>query len=173
MSKIYISDTQVIFAVADKKKPEVCLVSPFRKSIPKGHYIYTLKEFNEEKCKEIIQETPWRKPEPVHNGFVFAASETYNHNHNLVIRPDDVWVAVTNQFSAYVNGNAESLRTLFVNHEGKKELEELPHHMVEEMKKRIVDPELAKWILPSFSTTQINDTIVGSVVFMARHAKVL
>ena len=163
----------------------------FRKSIhecviPEGHYLYTLKEFNEEKCKEILEETPW-KPEtykPVHNGFVLAASEAYNYHHNLVIRPDDVWVAVTNQFSAYVNGNAESLRTLFVNHEGKKELVtcqmaslrsadygELARHMVEEMKKRIVDPELAKWILPSFSTTQVNDTIVGSVVFMASMQK--
>jgi hypothetical protein len=39
-----------------------------------------------------------------------------------VLRPDDVWLAVTTQFSFYVGGHAEALRKQFVAHEGKVEL---------------------------------------------------
>jgi hypothetical protein len=46
----------------------------------------------------------------------------YNKHLNLVIRPDDVWVAILTQFSAHVNAHSEKLRSLFVTFEGKKNL---------------------------------------------------
>jgi hypothetical protein len=52
------------------------------------------------------------------HGFVKAAIKSYSHHHHLHIRPDDVWLAILTQFSAYVNAHAEDLRDKFVQHEG-------------------------------------------------------
>lgn len=56
------------------------------------------------------------------NGFVDSCISAYGGHHNLVIRPDDVWLAILVQFNFYVNGHAEELRDKFVAHKGKKEL---------------------------------------------------
>ena len=36
---------------------------------------------------------------PNHNGFVNALAAAYNQHHDLVIRPDDVWIAILSQFN--------------------------------------------------------------------------
>ncbi|KAJ4286402.1 hypothetical protein N0V88_008025 [Collariella sp. IMI 366227] len=41
---------------------------------------------------------------------------------HLWLWPDDVWLAVLTQFSFFVNGNAEALRSFFVTHTDKPEL---------------------------------------------------
>ncbi|EGO21327.1 hypothetical protein SERLADRAFT_476365 [Serpula lacrymans var. lacrymans S7.9] len=46
---------------------------------------------------------------PQKNGFVHTVMEAYNRHRALIIRPDDVWLAILIQFSLYVNGNAELL----------------------------------------------------------------
>lgn len=51
------------------------------------------------------------------NGFVNAIVEAFNHHHHLVVRPDDIWLAILTQFSSYVNAHAEELRGHFVAHE--------------------------------------------------------
>ncbi|KFG79844.1 hypothetical protein MANI_026956 [Metarhizium anisopliae] len=56
------------------------------------------------------------------NGFVWAAINAYSSHHHLCIRPEDVWFAIITQVGFYVNAHAESLRSFFVEHEGKKEL---------------------------------------------------
>ncbi len=40
------------------------------------------------------------------NGFVYACLEAYNMHHRLVLRPDDVWLAILMQQSIYVNTHA-------------------------------------------------------------------
>ena len=154
--------------------------------IPENHYLKELKEYSQERCGELLQESAWdpKLTQPSNNGFVLTVSEAYNRHHNLVIRPDDVFLAIITQFSAYVNGNAEDLRKKFVAHEGKKELvtyqmatlrtadyAKMTSDMVDVMKKNIVDVNLADWILPRFSTTEYCDTIAASVVFMASMKK--
>ena len=57
------------------------------------------------------------------NGFVWAVIQAYNEHHSLVIRPDDVWLAILTQFSIYVNAHAEEHRRQFVAHDGQIELE--------------------------------------------------
>ncbi|KAJ7447961.1 hypothetical protein FB451DRAFT_1289441, partial [Mycena latifolia] len=64
------------------------------------------------------------KIEPNKNGFVNTVMSAWGQHCGIVIRPDDVWLAIISQFSFYVNGNAELLRANFVAHEGKKELSE-------------------------------------------------
>jgi hypothetical protein len=57
------------------------------------------------------------------NAVLQAFISAYNQHHDLVLSPDDMWMVVCLQFAAYVNTNAEQLRTLFVEHqEGKKTL---------------------------------------------------
>ncbi|KAI9457708.1 hypothetical protein HD554DRAFT_1983611, partial [Boletus coccyginus] len=57
---------------------------------------------------------------PQSNGFVHTVVEAYNRHRTLIVRPDNVWLAILTQFSFFVNGNAEALRSVFVAHKGKK-----------------------------------------------------
>ena len=139
-----------------------------------------------EHTKDIIHcsigSTPDVKPQK--NGFVHTVLECYNEHHALTIRPDDVWIAILTQFSFFVGGNAEALRSLFVLHEGKKELTMMVEQeegkvdwdvvvqmVVETMNRKIqenvIDPELRQWIIPAFSTTTANDRLVAGIVMMA------
>ncbi|PPQ68079.1 hypothetical protein CVT24_002943 [Panaeolus cyanescens] len=114
------------------------------------------------------------------NGFVDTLLYAYNDHHNLVISPDNVWIAILTQFNFYVNAHAEELRSQFVEHEGKKHLViedvgtrytvdfgKLATRMTTAIQENVVDPELQQWILPNFSTTTSNDTVVCAVTMMA------
>ena len=117
---------------------------------------------------------------PSSNGFTQTIINAYNHHHALIIRPDDLWLAILVQFSFFVNGNAELLRSQFVAHEGKRELTvtavgsrytvdfgHMSRTMADVIQKNVVDPSLRAWIVPEFSTTTINDRTVCSIVMMA------
>ena len=54
------------------------------------------------------------------NGFVQSVHIAYAEHYPLVISPDDIWMCIVQGFAAHVNANAEKLRHLFVEHEGKK-----------------------------------------------------
>ncbi|KAF9463845.1 hypothetical protein BDZ94DRAFT_1257570 [Collybia nuda] len=114
------------------------------------------------------------------NGFVQTVIKAYNDHHHLVIRPDDVWVAILTQFNFYVNAHAEELRSQFVDHDGKRELVvitsasmggadfgALARQMTGEIHKNVVDDELRDWILPNFSTTSHDDTVVCAITMMS------
>ena len=117
---------------------------------------------------------------PNENGFVNAAFHAYNQHHHLKIRPEDVWFAVLTQLGFYVNANAEELRSVFVNFEGKKEvvveteaqsidqmdIGQMAVAMTVGMQKLIVDETLRAWILPNFTTTQPADTVTAAVLMM-------
>jgi hypothetical protein len=114
---------------------------------------------------------------PKSNGFVDTIISAYKQHHALVLRPDDVWIAILTQFNFYVNANAELLRANFVAHDGQKTLElttdsfddfgRLAREMVGLIEKNVVDPTLRAWALPDFSTTTLNDITVSSIVLMA------
>ncbi|KAJ6479011.1 hypothetical protein C8R45DRAFT_933786 [Mycena sanguinolenta] len=117
---------------------------------------------------------------PYKNGFVAALVDAYTQDRALVIRPDDVWLAILTQFNFFVNANAELLRASFVAHEEKKELvivtvgtrytmdlDLISSQMIDLVHKNVVDPTLRAWAAPSFTTTTTNDTTVCAVVLMA------
>jgi len=117
---------------------------------------------------------------PQKNGFVRTVIEAYNQHRALIIRPDDVWLAILVQFNFFVNGNAELLREHFVSHAGKEKLvveaignrntvdfATMSRQMTKLMETKVVDPDLRNWILPSFSTTTITDTTIYAMVMMA------
>ncbi|KAJ7122194.1 hypothetical protein C8R44DRAFT_852922 [Mycena epipterygia] len=117
---------------------------------------------------------------PTRNGFVDTAILAYNKHHALIIRPDDVWLAILTQFNYFVNANSELLRASFVAHEGKRELViiaegtrytldfgAMSRQMVGLLEKNVVDPGLRAWVLPTFTTTTENDTTVAAMLMMA------
>ncbi|GJJ78991.1 hypothetical protein EMPS_11350 [Entomortierella parvispora] len=119
-------------------------------------------------------------PSGNYNGFVDTAMRAYNQHYHLVIRPDDVWIAILSQFNFFVNANAEQLRHLFVAHKGKKELSisasgtrytvdfgHMAKQMGELIQKNVVDPSLREWLMPEFTTTTQNDIIISSVIMMS------
>ncbi|KAF2420019.1 hypothetical protein EJ08DRAFT_673273 [Tothia fuscella] len=118
---------------------------------------------------------------PYGNGFVQGVYRAFQQDLHLVIRPDDVWLAIITQFSQFVKGNSGALRDHFVDHKGQKALEidvrpasiwsvtmgQLAYAMTSLMQQNLRDPELRDWILPAFSTTTEHDTSVASMVVMA------
>ncbi|PTB75280.1 hypothetical protein M440DRAFT_1439828 [Trichoderma longibrachiatum ATCC 18648] len=118
---------------------------------------------------------------PYANGFIHGVIRAFQQDLHLVLRPDDIWLAITVQFSFYVNGHAEKLRSHFVNHNGKKKLvvDMWPQSMATLdvasaaekftalIQSNVLDPGLRGWILPNFTTTTDNDISVGALVMMA------
>ncbi|CAG8955370.1 hypothetical protein HYFRA_00011354 [Hymenoscyphus fraxineus] len=118
------------------------------------------------------------------NGFIGSALRAHNNHHHLVIGPDDVWLSILTQFSAYVNKHAEGLQNIFVPNQGDSELfvelsgiqgagylgvdwESFALLMTERISDNIKDPYLKAWILPAFTTTNETDRLVASIIMMA------
>jgi Domain of unknown function (DUF4419) len=85
------------------------------------------KEFRKIRSNHIIQtsfgEINADSPAlPASNGFVDSVVLAYNNHHHLVIRPEDVWFSILVQVNLYINAHAEEMRSMFVAHEGQKEL---------------------------------------------------
>ncbi|MCO5578965.1 hypothetical protein L7F22_032816 [Adiantum nelumboides] len=150
------------------------------------HMLSSLKEYKHEQCHGVLQSSPVSPLsfQPSDHGFVRAVFRAYSHHHNLVIRPDDVWLAILVQFGFYVNTNAEAFRSLFVAHQGKKELTvsqigslgsadyaRFVLDMVSQLRANTTDLSFCDWVLPRFSTTTHDDTIVASVALMATMKK--
>jgi hypothetical protein len=107
--------------------------------------------------------------------------DAYTQDRALVIRPDDVWLAILSQFNFFVNARAELLRANFVAHDGKQKLiviaaaasryqvdfGELARQMAGLVEQNVVDPTLRAWAMPDFTTTTANDTTVSAVLLMA------
>ncbi|EFX05483.1 hypothetical protein CMQ_3552 [Grosmannia clavigera kw1407] len=137
------------------------------------------------KCEKILQSSFSRSMlrknhiSPSINGFVYSMIHAYSNHHTVSIRPEDVWFAILSQLSFYINAHAEELRSFFVAHEGRKQLEvveigalenvdmsKMTERMTELIQNNIVDPELREWIMPTFSTTTDSDRVVASILMM-------
>ncbi|KAF4336049.1 duf4419 domain protein [Fusarium beomiforme] len=111
------------------------------------------------------------------NGFVLSALKAYNNHHRLILRPDDIWLAILTQLSFFINRNAGSLRDLFVWQDEKKCLAVLSPQflkkqdvgamakvLAEAMGQNMKDKTLHEWIIPDFTTTTDTDVVAASVV---------
>ena len=161
--------------------PASCMLSPdYAKS--SADFLDRLRPNQQSKIiQSSFENSPPERLLPSDNGFVTAAISAYNGHQHLVIRPDDVWLAILTQFSSYVNAHAEELRGSFVAHEGKKTLSIVYPNGTRDtvdwavfaerigvmIQKNVVDDELRDWILPKFSTTTERDVAVGSTAMMA------
>jgi hypothetical protein len=113
------------------------------------------------------------------HGFVWAVFNAYSDHHELIVRPDDVWLSILSQLNFYINGHAEDLRDKFVSHQGQRELEvisagtarsadfgALSLRMTELVQKNVLDEELRSWIMPTFTTTAESDRVVAATLMM-------
>ena len=113
------------------------------------------------------------------NGFVRACYHAYSNHHHLTLRPEDIWFAILTQLSFHINAHAEDLRSFFVTHEGREELEviaggniktvdfgHLAVQITKEMDKFVVDPDMRQWVMPEFTTTRSTDTVTAAVLMM-------
>ncbi|KAF9478769.1 hypothetical protein BDN70DRAFT_895485 [Pholiota conissans] len=130
---------------------------------------------------ELLLKATWGKEgqqerlRPERNGFVGTVITAYGQHHHLIVRPDDVWLAILIQFNFYeydlmptsINANAEELRSKFVAHEGKKDL------LVSTLEFAKLAKDTAKEIhknigfCPLSTTTTDNDTVVFAAALMA------
>ena len=122
---------------------------------------------------------------PSTNGLVDAAITAWNTHHHLVLRPDDIWVAIISQLGFYIDAHAEELREFFVAHKGKKELEVVQYNtdadhadyarfarqMSAKISENVNDPTLVPWIIPDFSTTTDTDRASAAVLLMGAMKK--
>jgi hypothetical protein len=112
-------------------------------------------------------------------GLVGTVLTAFNSHNNLQFRPDDLWISILAQFSAYVNGRAEELRSRIVNHEGQKNLEvtspgdiftadfgAMNRQFLDKISENIKDASLREWFLPGFSTTTDTDEICAAAMAM-------
>ena len=117
---------------------------------------------------------------PYGNGLVNGVIRAFQQDLHLVLRPDDIWLSILTQFSMFVNGNSEHLRTQFVAHQGKKELiidagpqriEDVDmgwfaQAMTELIQENVVDPQLRELVMPNFSTTTDDDKSIAAIAMM-------
>ncbi|KAF9552927.1 hypothetical protein CPC08DRAFT_714199 [Agrocybe pediades] len=103
--------------------------------------------------------------DPSHNGFVNTVVDAYNTHHHLVLRPDDVWIAMLGQFKLYVNAHDRQKVEPVVR--ATVDFENLAHQMTGLIHENVVDKDLREWILPNFSTTTKSDTITCAVLMIA------
>jgi hypothetical protein len=116
---------------------------------------------------------------PTNNGLVGTVLTAYNLHQNLQLRPDDLWITILAQFSAYVNGRAEELRDEIVSHEGQKHLRvvapgniytadfgSMTQQFLDKIAENIKDGSLREWFLPGFTTTTETDKVAASAMAM-------
>lgn len=154
-----------------------------------SHLLYMAAETESEFVKTPLSNSfkfsPNTKITPTPNGLVDAAITAWNTHHHLILRPDDIWIAILSQLGFYIDAHAEELRDFFVAHEGQKYLEVVQYdvtprtceyslfarQMSDKMVENVKDPSLVTWIIPDFSTTTEDDKAVASVLLMGAMKK--
>jgi len=73
-------------------------------------------------CQPLLYEETCTAPVSRGSGLYGAMVQAYNTHQDVLLSPDDLWLSVCLRFAQYVNGNADKMRGLFVDHEGQKKL---------------------------------------------------
>ena len=113
--------------------------------------------------------------------FVSAVNLAYAQHYPLVLSPDAIWMCITQALSQHINANAEKLRNMFVEHEGKKEIivrrddfvkgspdnpwPEVFDEFSEQIRKHVGD-KTHYLLTPEFSTTGPTEKAAAQVVLM-------
>lgn len=107
------------------------------------------------------------------DSFVRGAIVAWANHQSLVLRPDVIWFEILAQLNFYMTKNAESIRHLFVDFEGKQEItvfefswKDVIAAFAGEIQKRVKTDWLLGWIKPGFSTTTQNDNMTATVLMM-------
>ncbi|KDO22327.1 hypothetical protein SPRG_12788 [Saprolegnia parasitica CBS 223.65] len=126
-----------------------------------------LPEYVDAGCQRVHQQSPLAMPFVASTmGFLDGISKAYAQHLHLVLRPDDIWLALTSQFGLYVDGKIElEIETAGTVHT--VDFGVCATQLVDEMRAHLVDPALADVLLPNFTTTTPHDRITASILTMA------
>ncbi|KAJ6504960.1 hypothetical protein DFH09DRAFT_1050953, partial [Mycena vulgaris] len=126
--------------------------------------------------------TPFKIVPTPGNGFVDTVLCAYTHQHALVIRPDDVWLAVVSQFSFYATAEGNScsfldndsgktasfaLEISVESHAARPDVARLSRRMKRLLQKIVPDADLRNWLVPEFSTTTLTDATVSYLLVLS------
>jgi hypothetical protein len=108
---------------------------------------------------------------PELSGFVRTAVYAHLHRHELSIRPDDVWLAITSQFCRYLRGNSESVADYFLDLQGRDGITvvEEPQRTIKlvwQIAVYVRDSTIRDWLLPDFTTTTDDDRLAAVACLM-------
>ena len=120
---------------------------------------------------------------PILQGFYTA----HTNHYPIRIKPDDIWLLIVHAFSHHVNINSESLRNMFVNFNGKKQLiVKYPLSSISQVNKNILEDfseqinnqmkqylgeKLLDILTPNYSTTDYDSSIVCKISIMGAFKK--
>lgn len=108
-------------------------------------------------------------------GFFESLYQAYSNHGEVVLSPDDVWTMIQLSFTRYVNqgSNAETLRSKFVSHQGRKTLEVWDPAswndfvgQILPLIKQSTNSGVLNDVMPTFSTTTDFEKFVSSVIVM-------
>ncbi|KAK8836535.1 hypothetical protein M9Y10_037796 [Tritrichomonas musculus] len=165
----------------DKENLSLKQIDPISQSIDAINYIYGNKIYAYSmKPDEKIELS---KEHCVFNGYVTAFKE----HRPITISPDIFWLLIIQGFANHVNNNAEKLRSMFVNFEGKRELTVKREDMTPQTAKEedwngifseFVDQiktytgeEITETLEPKFTTTTNVTKAVGQLSIMCAMKK--
>ena len=115
------------------------------------------------------------------HSFVQTVHIAYSHHVPLTITPDVIFYLITSATAVHINKNHEKLRKVFLNHEGKKELEVRRddfvlksksnpwHEVIDEFSIQIennTNNDVADLMIANFSTTSKDARVVSQMVIM-------
>ena len=115
------------------------------------------------------------------HGFVGAVHIAFDNHYPLSISPDHIWMCIAQGFSSHVNANADKLRNMFVEHEGKKTLTVRRNDFIKgdpnnpwpevfnefsEQIRQFFGAETHDLLTPDFTTTGPNEKAAAQVVLM-------
>ncbi|KAL7811358.1 hypothetical protein V8C26DRAFT_422453 [Trichoderma gracile] len=107
------------------------------------------------------------------DSLVRGAIEAWGQHQSLILRPDEVWFEILAQLNFYMTAHAEDVRHLFVDHEGKEEIQvwrlswrDVIAAFGGEIQKRVKTDWLLDWIMPGFTTSDDNDGLTATVLMM-------
>ena len=115
---------------------------------------------------------------PSSGSFLRGAMQAWAHHLHLVLRPEDIWFTILVQLNFYMSANAEHVRHLFVDHQGKEEtllmtevmnaesLKELLGQFSAVLNTRIKTTWMLDWIMPDFTTTTEDDKMTANILMM-------
>ncbi|KAG9290520.1 hypothetical protein G9A89_002495 [Geosiphon pyriformis] len=109
------------------------------------------------------------------HGFFQAIHQSYDYHQHLSLSPDDLWLTIAQGVSQHININAEQLRSHFVAHEGKKDLEifvdpldwpKAVNLLVAQVEKNVEKVDLVKTLVCDFSTSSEASITASRIVLL-------
>ena len=116
------------------------------------------------------------------NQYIAALHTAFANHHPFVVNPDDLWMLILQGLSIHVNQNSEKFRNLLVDFDGKKEIVVRHDGLImgdedntwsavfpifeSKITEAIKDENIAKLIVPSFSTTNEIDKTCFRIALM-------